>query len=1769
MAKRKSRSATTGTRRASSAAGPEQLGDYRVLDAVGEGGFGVVYRAEAPDGRLVALKRLRETGAAAEELAYEFRLLTRLRHPHIVPVLDFGFADGAPYLVADWIEGADIATACGGRPLAALAPTLAGVLRALEHMHARGVMHRDLKPQNILVDADGTAHLIDFGLAGLTGRGGSRSGTPAFVPPERLLGRPEDGRADLYSFGVLLHLLVRGELPGGTRAQPTDDARAIAPLLERLLAPNPADRPPTANAVITALAEAAGVDLAEERGPAAEGPAATVPGLIGRDRELRWFRKLLTAPRHRVVLVEGAPGLGKSHLLRAFAAEATVERARVLDGRTLADLAPPARAGAIGEDAADRLIAEAVGRRVVALIDDVHRLQPAELEEIVGLVTRLDIRRHPTPRRGLLVVLAYRPNELGARGLREQVDRIRALGRTRPLKLRPLTIGEMPRLVAELLGRAELPQDFIEALHERSGGRPAATSELLRALRRDDGIAWQEGSWRRAAGEVAWPRSPEQALADELQALPPIDQEVLLWLRTAGHATLQELRRWTGDEAVDRGQLARLTGERGLVAVSRRTGAGAVFALASDRLAELLGDDPEAPHRHDTLAEERRSDRERWLAHAAHGSDRSAAREALAAAEARRAQEPLVARALLAAVAAGPALTPSDHARAELALAATDLDLERTEEARARLDALRSVPKAREVEWLEHRARALDARDEARDRILGRVESALQGPRAAEYAAAALTAAMAIEVISAEERSRARALAERVREVAREAGEEHLRGRALLVRALLDRVTDATPETRDMLERARRLLRGAHDLRRELQATVQLVDLHVAPDDLDAGAALAEESVTLAERLGDPVELARTLRTRARLLTRSGDLRGARRTLARARRLVAGRGALGDYLGLLASSAYVALKLGRAGEAERHTRRVLRLAVGEAHAIPRLYATANLAFALVRQGRRGDREAREALAEARRRGLDMVEEVGRYLAGLDAVERGVPGAASDVLADPVSPAAFHILCLRVDHALLLRRPGAAGSALAALDAQGPFNACKALVRRAMVEVALGEAQKAVGSCAEARATGGHADDHFLAIELGLAETGALLAAGDRKRAELRLTDSLRRVSARGAPGLFARAAVLRERLGGVGLPLAARLDELRAILDRLETHELWRDARAIALVLAMRLAAEPAEAARFRQRAASAEERMLELLPPAEARSFAERLLASAEALVTALPEEEEEPLPQVAVARLLSVYRALARERDPDELLPRVLDAAAGLVGAGRAFLLIEEGKRLRVVHGRGAGVEIDARAGGPSRTIAEQALESGQTLRLDSAHSDARFATQHSVAVVGIGGALAVPMRVPAAGTAAGPDGERRGVIYLDDGGAGRPFSAEDETVLRAFADQAALALATATALREEQRRRERAEASLGDLKQRLARTTADLVSVRSVLEAQLGRLDARFEGMIGRSPAMQQVFSLVERFAPRDVPVLITGATGTGKELSAQAIHARSARRERPFVAVNCGAIPRSLLEAELFGHEPGAFTGAIGRKEGIFEQADGGTVFLDEIGETPQEMQAALLRVLDSGELRRVGAAGTTKVDVRVIAATNRDLAEMVREGAFRQDLLFRLNVVQIRLPLLRERLEDVPLLAEAMIGELAEVAGTGLAPGIGRDAQRKLLAHDWPGNVRELRNILARAVVLAEGPEIGAEDIMFDGGGRRPATRATAPADEFDIIDFQVAKENWIRRFLEAALRRTDGNVTRAAELTGMKRQAFGRLVKRHEVDAQAFRDSSG
>jgi two-component system NtrC family response regulator len=307
-------------------------------------------------------------------------------------------------------------------------------------------------------------------------------------------------------------------------------------------------------------------------------------------------------------------------------------------------------------------------------------------------------------------------------------------------------------------------------------------------------------------------------------------------------------------------------------------------------------------------------------------------------------------------------------------------------------------------------------------------------------------------------------------------------------------------------------------------------------------------------------------------------------------------------------------------------------------------------------------------------------------------------------------------------------------------------------------------------------------------------------------------------------------------------------------------------------------------------------------------------------------------------------------------------------------------------------------------------------------------------------------------------------------------------------------------------------------------------------------------RVEGIIGDSGRMQEVLSLVRRVAPSDATVLIRGESGTGKELIARALHYASPRAAGPLIKVNCAALAESLLEAELFGHERGAFTGAVASRKGRFELADGGSIFLDEIGDLPPHLQVKLLRVLQEREFERVGSSRPIKVDVRLLAATHRDLEALVREGRFREDLYYRINVVTIVLPPLRERREDLPPLIEHFLRGFAGKNGKTVR-GLTREAREALLRYDYPGNIRELENLIERAVVLTRDDVIGVEDLPL-----ALETPASGSVDEAGLI---AAVEGLERRMIREALAKADGTQTRAAELLGISERVLRYKLKKY------------
>lgn len=505
----------------------------------------------------------------------------------------------------------------------------------------------------------------------------------------------------------------------------------------------------------------------------------------------------------------------------------------------------------------------------------------------------------------------------------------------------------------------------------------------------------------------------------------------------------------------------------------------------------------------------------------------------------------------------------------------------------------------------------------------------------------------------------------------------------------------------------------------------------------------------------------------------------------------------------------------------------------------------------------------------------------------------------------------------------------------------------------------------------------------------------------------------------------------------------------------------------------------------------------------------------------------------QANINRLLGLGKRLLSESDVDRVLTIAIDDVIDITGAERGLIILfdEDGETLFQTARKLKQEALDHPRFEVSRTIIDGVKTTGEIIFLKNALGDRTLKDSRSAARLGILSVICLPLR---------RDGEIFGVVYLDIRTIGRTFNEEACRFIETFADFISLA----------------AHAALESRK---------LLNRVSELESEL-RSKHDFEAIIGHDPRMMKILELVTRIADTDATILIHGASGTGKELIAEALHRHSSRKEKPFVPVNCGALPEGLIESELFGHVKGAFTGSVRDKPGWFERAEGGSIFLDEISELAPALQVRLLRILQTGEYSQLGSTEIRYCDVRIIAATNRDLTELMKTGKFREDLFYRLNVIDIELPALRERKGDIILLARHFVTRFCRQHGKEemrLSP----QAESCLVAHDFPGNIRELENIIRRAVVLAEGSTI--EPRHFPAGVRGEAD-SRLPADR--PSSFKAAKQQLIesfeREFLAHCLEAAGGNIRQAAREAGLHYKNFYDKMVKRGLDPHAFKIGS-
>jgi Nif-specific regulatory protein len=508
---------------------------------------------------------------------------------------------------------------------------------------------------------------------------------------------------------------------------------------------------------------------------------------------------------------------------------------------------------------------------------------------------------------------------------------------------------------------------------------------------------------------------------------------------------------------------------------------------------------------------------------------------------------------------------------------------------------------------------------------------------------------------------------------------------------------------------------------------------------------------------------------------------------------------------------------------------------------------------------------------------------------------------------------------------------------------------------------------------------------------------------------------------------------------------------------------------------------------------------------------------------------------PRVAQAfnTLLAIGLAISSMRDVEALAARLLELVFEVVPAehGAIALADRAGNGIGALFGwnRGSGADKPVQV---SRTVVRHVLSTGESVLSDDVLKGGSFEDAESLAVSDSGSLLVVPIV---------RSDKPLGVVYLSTSENAGRFDEEHLQLLTAVA--------------------------------RLAGPVFENAQYVETLERENRRLVEEIaldHQMVGESPTMRALYELIAKVAPRDSTVLILGESGTGKELVARTIHQNSGRARRPFVAVNCATLTENLLESELFGHERGAFTGAVAQRRGKLELAGGGTIFLDEVGELALPLQAKLLRALQEREIERIGGSRPVAVDVRVVAATNRDLETAVASGTFRADLYYRLNVVSVTVPPLRERRGDVPLLASYFTAKYAERCKRNVV-GISPDASTMLAAHDWPGNVRELENAIERAVVLGDTDRVTSADLpealhhvvvpVGEPGEAMGDYRMTPPGDERSAVvsGFHTAVAEFKATLIRNALEQTGGNLSEAARLLGLHRNYVSRLAKSLEL----------
>ncbi len=1681
---------------------------YQVLESVERRERSELFRVEdrLRPGRVLMLKMLLPSSdEERESFANDFRVRASLRHRGVARVYELGHdpETDAPYYTGEWIGGQpwDEMTADAEPQL--LYRLCADVCATLEHCHARGLLHLDLKPDNLLVLEERgqlRAKVLDFGLARGRLRQGVMGGTPLFMAPELLEGRSYDQRADLYSLGLsMLPPQRRPDVPGRPNldALPRQWPRPLKTLVRRLIDRDPELRFASAQAVLRYLERTSTVPAPFLR----KLLEAEIP-FVGRDvammRLREAFRRRFDGAEIRndpdavaAVALLGEPGIGKTRLMREFRATVTTLPPVVVGGDPYGEDVPCLPLGdPIARLWQRRAVREGPGvphgRAIEALLPgitpapDPSGREPTDQADLVRAVTDFLVDAGKQRPGTLFLDDLDRGDPIGPLVLAELLGRednpwfivftarsLRELPRCERLVLSGLKDRAISDLLHARFEEVTPEPQIVGRVRRITGGNAAFLVVLLNQMKLTATTGGKPQLTLPEMGELNTPAQLADAIRLSQEALPPDQKAPLGFLAVAARwlpldNVCMALDR---DEAELGATLDRLV-DQGLV-LREGTGGGARYKFASEHHAAATCD---------ALAEDLRSSFHRSMARLlAHvddvedlldlgrhlslaGDNHRAAQVFLRAA--RRATARFEAQIAESALRRAAAVAPPDAIpeRFEAGLALGDL-LMRQGRYRAADDTYR------EVERL-----AADSDQVARGRLA--VQQGVLALKTGEKALGLSLLERAAGSLS-DNTTRGELAAAYARLAEACMWEDHEQARHYCDLAL-SHLTEETPlqdaVTLHLLSGQLAALTGDYDvgiedartavgkLREIGAATEEIVALNVLgtmhADRGELGEALActHRAVARVEEIGDQDQLCRVAVGHGDNLLMAGEYAQAltwyRRGLDQATQM-------GHQLQEALARMHIGRLLGRIGAPDEAQAELERAALMSDAVKDRGAAGEARVWLAVVRFRAGETEGLDKLLDRAERDLRPVQ-----------LKRGLDALAL------------------VRGALLLRQ---------------------------------GHHDDAAGSM------------HRLSDADPLPEVVCTL-----RRLQSRLERDRPRGDLPAAYGLAREALTVAERIASPD-SIWRSLEELARVCVALDERE---------------------QAADLLQRMQELADWLEERLPPdVDGSHRVHRAIGRlSRDLGGAAPPSRRgrRAVRDPRAERLLESLASLTAELPVRTHLARLLDAAVETTGAERGLIRLE-----------GSGVEdwetaiYSVKEPFPiSENMLEGVLRTGQATWTANAAEDPRFATRDSVLAHRLRSVLCAPLRL----------GDRvDGVLYVDHPFADAAFGDDELAVLEGLAVIVALVARNARLAAEgrEMRAERLRGATSSDPEPSAGGEPTTPAAVPDQPDVQRGQLRYDYDEIVGQHPALMLALQTVDHIIDTEIPVYIHGESGTGKELFARAVHFNGPRKDAPFMALNCAAVPEQLLESELFGHVRGAFTGATADRKGLFEMANGGTLFLDEVADMSTAMQARLLRVLQEGEVRQVGSARTRNVDVRILAASHQDLASLVETGEFRQDVYYRLCAITVSIPGLRDRREDIPLLLQTFLAQEASERGAP-PPTVDPRVLELLVSLDWPGNVRQLRNVVRTAWALGGGRSITCNEVALALGQPSLAASFVSPPGGAAPVPAAAAvpasPEEQEKEAILSALRQTDGNKVQAAKMLGMSRRTLYRKIDRLGIE---------